>query len=111
MGRRTTDAAPTSGELDMKNHLIFLLLGALVGAAVASIIVPPGLSWYASPGGMPKEAEMQVIVKVPEIIKFATSKLIMGQLIGAGIGAVAGLVFSIVFASKRKKAGTAGAAA
>ena len=87
----------------MKTHLIFLLLGALLGAAVASWIVPPGLSWYASPGGMPKDAEMQVIVKVPAIIHYATSKLIAGQAIGAGIGAVAGLGFSLFFAAKRKK--------
>jgi len=87
----------------MKTHVIFLLLGALLGAAVASLIVPPGLSWYASPGGMPKDAEMQVIVKVPAIIHFATSKLIMGQAIGAGIGAVVCFGFSLFFAAKRKK--------
>jgi hypothetical protein len=87
----------------MKNHVIFLLLGALLGAAAASVIVPPGLSWYASPGGMPKEAEMQVIVKVPEVIHYATSKLIIGQAIGAGIGAVACFVLSLVLASKRRK--------
>jgi len=87
----------------MKTHVIFLLLGALLGAAVASLIVPPGLSWYASPGGMPKEAEMQVIVKVPAIIHFATSKLIAGQAIGAGIGAVVCFVLSLVLASKRRK--------
>ena len=103
-----THVAPHAwGDNDMKTHVIFLLLGALLGAAAASWIVPPGLSWYASPGGMPKDAEMQVIVKVPEVIHYATSKLIIGQAIGAGIGAVVGVGFSLFFASKRKKTAAA----
>ena len=88
----------------MKTHLIFLLLGALLGAAAASVVVPPGLSWYASPGGMPKGAQVQVIAQMPEIIRYATSKLIMGQAIGAGLGAVICLSFSLFLASKRRKA-------
>jgi hypothetical protein len=87
----------------MKTHLIFLLLGAIFGAALASVVVPPTLSWYASPGGMPKGAQVQVVVQMPEVIKYATSKLIAGQAIGAGIGAVLGLIFSIFIASKRRK--------
>jgi len=85
----------------VKTHLIFTLLGALLGAIVASIIVPPAITWYASPGGLPNGANMQVIVKVPEVMKYATSKLIMGQSIGAIVGAVAFLVLSLFIASKR----------
>jgi len=29
----------------VKTHLIFKLLGALLGAIVASIIVPPAITW------------------------------------------------------------------
>ena len=87
----------------MKTHLIFLLLGALLGAALASVIVPPTLSWYATPGGMPKGAQVQVIVQMPEVIHYATSKLIIGQSIGAGIGAVVCFVLSLFVASKRRK--------
>jgi hypothetical protein len=88
----------------MKTHLIFLLLGALLGAAAASVIVPPGLSWYATPGGMPKGAQVQVIAQMPEVIRYATSSLIMGQAIGAGVGAILGLGSSLLLASKRRKA-------
>lgn len=88
----------------MKTHVIFLLLGAILGAALASVIVPPGLSWYATPGGMPKGAQVQVVVQMPEVIHYATSKLIMGQAIGAGIGAVVCFGFSLFLASKRRKA-------
>jgi hypothetical protein len=87
-----------------KTYLIFTLLGALLGAAAASVIVPPALTWYASPGGLPKGAQVQVIVQVPEIMKYATSKLILGQSIGAGIGAVLGLFLSIFVTAKRRKA-------
>jgi hypothetical protein len=91
----------------MKTLVIFFLLGALLGAAVASVIVPPTLAWYASPGGLPKGAQMQVIVQMPEIIRYATSKLIVGQAIGAGIGAVVCFALGLVLASKRRKAAVA----
>lgn len=87
----------------MKTHVMFLLIGALVGAAVASLVVPPALSWYATPGGMPKGAQVQVVVQMPEVIHYATSKLILGQAVGAGIGAAVALGFSLLVASKRKK--------
>jgi len=88
----------------MKTHVIFLLIGALLGAALASIVLPPTLSWYATPGGIPKGAQVQVVVQMPEVIHYATSKLIMGQAIGAGIGAAVCLGFSLFLASKRRKA-------
>jgi len=87
----------------MKTHVIFLLVGALLGAVVASIVVPPGLSWYATPGGLPKGAQVQVVVQMPEVIHYATSKLIIGQSIGAGLGGVVALGFSLFLASKRRK--------
>jgi len=85
----------------IKTHLIFTLLGAIVGAIVASVIVPPALTWYASPGGLPGGANMQVIAKVPDIMKYATSNLLRGQIIGAIAGALAFLVLSLILASKR----------
>lgn len=65
--------------------------------------MPPTLSWYATPGGMPKGAQVQVVVQMPEVIHYATSKLIAGQAIGAGIGAVACFSFSLFLTSKRRK--------
>ena len=66
----------------MKTTLIWMLLGALIGAVVASFIVPPALSWYTSPGGLPQGAQIQSVVQIPEIIRYATTHLLRGQLIG-----------------------------
>jgi hypothetical protein len=80
----------------MKTTLIFVLLGALAGIAIASLVVPPALSWYTAPGGLPKGAQIQALVEIPEVIRYSTSKLIRGQMIGAGIGAVIGLALGIM---------------
>lgn len=76
----------------MKLTLILILAGALIGAVVASFVVPPALAWYTSPGGLPQGAEVQAVVQIPEVIRYATSHLIRGQLIGAAIGAAIGLI-------------------
>lgn len=86
----------------MKNAFILMLVGALIGDVAASFIVPPMLGWYSSPGGLPQGAQVQAVVQIPEVIRYATSRLLMGQTIGGGIGAVLGLV--IYFVSKRPKA-------
>jgi len=74
----------------VKNILIFVLTGALLGIVVASLVVPPALSWYTAPGGLPKGAQIQALVEIPEVIRYSTGRLITGQLIGALIGAAAG---------------------
>src|SRR5262245_12669462 len=86
----------------MKTAFILMLIGALTGVVGASFIVPPMLGWYSSPGGLPQGAQVQAVVQIPEVIRYATSRLLMGQTIGGGIGAVLGLV--IYFVSKRPKA-------
>lgn len=80
----------------MKTTLIFVLVGALIGIVAASLIVPPALGWYTAPGGLPQGTQIQALVQIPQVIRYATSRLIHGQLIGAAIGAVAGLVVSLV---------------
>jgi hypothetical protein len=85
----------------MKNAFILMLVGALVGVVAASFIVPPMLGWYSSPGGLPQGAQVQAVVQIPEVIRYATSRLLMGQTIGGGIGAVLGL--AIYFVSRRPK--------
>jgi hypothetical protein len=79
--------------------LVFVLAGALIGVVVASIVVPPALAWYSTPGGLPQGAQIQAIVQISEVIRYATSKLIRAQLIGAliggGIGLVAGIVLDV----------------
>ena len=83
----------------MKTILILTLAGALVGVAAASFIVPPMLSWYSTPGGVPQGT--QTMVQMPEVIRYVTSRMIQGQGIGAAIGSVMGLVIGVM--GRRKK--------
>lgn len=91
-----------SGGLLIKTTLILILLGALLGIVVASFVVPPALSWYTEPGGLPEGAQIQAIVKIPEVIRYSTSKLMYWQTVGAGVGAAIGLVLGIVVRAKRR---------
>jgi hypothetical protein len=80
----------------MKTTLILALVGALLGVIVASVAVPPALAWYTSPGGLTGGAAIPAVVQIPEVIRYATTSLIRGQLIGAAIGAVVGLIIGIM---------------
>ncbi len=84
----------------MKTILILVLTGALLGVLVASYVVPPALSWYTAPGGLPQGAQIQAIVQIPEVIRYATGRLIRGQMIGSAIGAILGLVAGILLVRK-----------
>jgi len=86
----------------VKTTLIFVLLGALLGVAAASYVVPPALSWYSEPGGLPRGTQIQALVQIPEVIRYATGRLIRGQMVGGAIGAAAGLVLGIVLRPKRR---------
>ncbi len=88
----------------MKTTLILILAGALAGVVVASYVVPPALAWYTAPGGLPRGAQIQAVVEIPEVIRYATTRLIHGQLIGAGIGAAVGLVIGISFSVRPRRA-------
>lgn len=81
----------------MKNGVILMLLGALVGITAASFIVPPMLSWYTSPGGLPQGAAIPAVVQIPEVIRYATSRLLWGQVVGGGLGALIGLLLGVAF--------------
>jgi hypothetical protein len=83
--------------------LLFVLAGALLGIVVASLVVPPALSWYTTPGGLPKGAQIQALVQIPEVIRYSTGRLIQGQMVGAAIGAIAGLGVGF-FANSRSRA-------
>lgn len=81
----------------MKNAIIWVLAGALLGVGIASFIVPPMVSWYMTPGGVANGAAM---VQIPDTIRYATTFLLKGQAIGAGIGAVAGLLLAVALRKK-----------
>jgi len=85
-----------------KTTLIFMQLGALLGIAIASWVVPPAVSWYAEPAGVPGGAQIQALVQIPEVIRYATNKLIYWQTVSAVIGAGAGLAAGIAFRPKPK---------
>ena len=93
----------------MKTVVIFVLLGALLGVAAASFVVPPALSWYNEPGALQKSGQVQALVNVPEVIRYTTDRLIKSQAIGAGIGAIVGLIAGL-FAGRRKRPAAATAA-
>jgi hypothetical protein len=93
----------------MKTTVICILAGALLGVVVASLIVPPALSWYSAPGGLPQGAQIQAVVQIPEVIRYATGKLLRWQTIGGGIGAVLGLVGGIMTVRRSRARGAAAA--
>jgi hypothetical protein len=80
----------------MKTTLILILAGALVGIFAASFMVPPALAWYTAPGGLPQGTQIQALVQIPEVIRYATGRLIHYQLIGGAIGAALGLAVGLV---------------
>jgi hypothetical protein len=87
----------------LKTILILTLTGALLGVVAASYIVPPALTWYTAPGGLPQGAQIQAVVQIPEVIRYATSKLLRGQVIGGGIGGILGLGLGLFLANDRRK--------
>lgn len=91
----------------MKTTLIFVLVGAILGAVVASLVVPPMLASLNEASFMTPQNPAQSLVKVPEVVRYASSRLIRGQLVGAAIGAVVFFVFGLIVATKesgRRKA-------
>jgi len=90
----------------MKNIVILVLAGCLVGVAVASWVVPPALAWYTTPGGLPRGAEVQAVVQISEVIRYSTSRLIRAQLVGAAIGGAIGLAMGVVMDRKARRTST-----
>ena len=93
----------------MKTVLVFMLIGAMVGAVAASFVVPPLLSWYNEPGAIAPGRQVETLCNLPELIRYTSARLLRGQLIGAAIGAV---VFAFPgFMLRRRPAASAPAAA
>ena len=87
----------------VKTTLILVLVGAIIGAIVASFVVPPALAWYTEPGGLPGGATIPAVVQIPQVIRYATNGLLRGQAIGAAIGAAVGLVLGITIGVRRRR--------
>ena len=70
-------------------------------------MVPPGFSWFSACGVLPQGTQIQALVQIPEVIRYATGRLIRGQMIGAALGFVAGAVCG--FLAGRRNAAPAAA--
>ncbi len=89
----------------MKNLVIFVLLGAILGAIAASLIVPATLAWYNEAGFLSQQTgQVQALVNIPQLIRYATSRLIRGQLIGAAAGAAVFLVIGLLATRRGQRA-------
>jgi len=71
---------------------------ALVGAVIASFVVPRTLAWYNEPAG-----SAQVLCDMGKVTRDTAHSLIMGQLVAAGIGLVLGLGGAGFFVARRRK--------
>jgi hypothetical protein len=87
----------------MKGILIWVLAGALVGIAAASVIVPPMLSWYNEAGYLSNASQPAAMVNLPDVVKYSTTRLIRGQAIGAAVGAVVFFVLGLALGRKRTR--------
>ena len=86
-----------------KTVLVFMLVGALLGAVAASFVVPPMLSWYNEPGSIAPGKEVQTLCNLPELIRYTSKRLLLGQLVGAGIGAFVALFPGLSVARRRSR--------
>src|SRR4029453_2820809 len=94
----------------MKSLLLWVLVGALLGIAAASFVVPPMLSWYNEAGYLAKGGQPAAMVNLPEVVRYATSGLIRGQAIGGGVGAVLFLFLGLMLGGRRRSRASDGSA-
>jgi len=80
----------------VKSLVIWILAGAIIGGVAASFIVPPMLSWYNEAGYLSQGGQPSAVVNLPNVVRYATDRLIRGQAIGAAIGAVLFAVLGMV---------------
>jgi hypothetical protein len=87
----------------MKGILLWILFGALAGIVAASFIVPPMLSWYNEAGYLARGGQPAAMVNLPEVVRYATTRLLRGQAIGAAAGAVIFLVLGLAVGSRSRR--------
>jgi hypothetical protein len=80
-----------------------MLIGAVVGAVVASFIVPPVLAWYNEPGQISPNKPVETLCNLPDLIRYTSKRLLWGQLIGAAMGALIFLFPGMAVARRRRE--------
>ena len=86
----------------MKTVLVYMMIGAMLGVVVASFVVPPVVAWYNEPGQISPNKPVETLCNVPDLIRYASKRLLWGQVIGAGVGALL-FLFPGVFAVQRRR--------
>ena len=86
-----------------KTVIIFVLLGAILGAVAASFVVPPALGWYNEAGFLSQNGQVQALVNLPQVIKYTTDRLLKAQAIGGGLGAFTFLVLGLASAGRSRR--------
>jgi len=80
---------------------LFVAIGVLLGVVVASLVVPPVLTWYNEPGKISPGKQVETVCNLPEVIRYATTRLIRGQLIGGAIGGALFFVIGLLVVRRR----------
>lgn len=81
----------------VKNLLLALLFGMVVGGAVVDLCAPAIIQWYNMPGGG------QALCNCVDVVKSTADTLVKAQLYGAAAGGVLFLLVSVVFGLARSK--------
>lgn len=87
----------------IRTVLIFVLLGAILGAVAASFVAPPLLGWYNEAGFLSQNGQLQALVNLPQVIKYTTERLLKAQAVGAGLGAFTFLVLGLYASSRGRR--------
>lgn len=77
---------------------VLALVGFVLGVTVASLVAPPYLAWYSTPGAG------QALCNCVDVVKNTASSMLQAQLIGAGIGAFLGALLALWWRPKPAKA-------
>jgi len=86
----------------VRNLVIWILAGALLGIAAASVVVPPMLSWYNEAGYLSQGGQPSAMVNLPQVVRYSTARLIRGQAIGGAIGAVVFFVLGLALGGRKR---------
>jgi hypothetical protein len=88
-----------------KTVSVYMMIGALLGVVVASFVVPPALAWYNKAGDIAPGKQVETLCNLPELIRYTSSRLLRGQLIGAAVGAFLFLFPGVMAVRRRREAG------